>query len=1066
MMKRLVKMRLINWHRFQDETIPFSISTVITGANGAGKSTILDALQYVLTRDTKHFNKAAHEKGKRTLNSYIRCKIGSENNPFLRTGQITSHIALEFRDDEKRKSFVVGSVIDSYSEQQDVKYKYYLIDNTTISKLTFIDEQRVLSTVQFKSVNNIDYIPTQRDARRKIKDFFGKIDDKFFDLIPKALAFKEITDIKSFVNNYVLNEKNIDIDRLRKDVRTYQDFKKVLDNIKLRISELKLLSDNYHRYQTILDNIQKYEVFSLFADRDSYQESINKAQNENKEYNYQLKNINDNINEIKQKIEIETQLIDNLNSELSSNAEYLALQNINANIAIYKQNKDDCANGYNSFNEALKKVNSNQKALRSYFSNEFNYIDSQDFNDLEKKINELIETKNSKQDQLKRELFDVDNVISKLKEEILITQKEISGLKEKKPTYEQNVTILKDSITNLLLSSNKQANISTLCELLEIKDESWRNAIEGYLNTQRFYLVVENDSYDLAASQYHQLKKKKNVTGVGLINPNKLMDIEPIENSLFEEVTSANKTAQLYSKMVLGKVKKCDSVDNLKKYTVAITKDCMKYQNNVLLAIKADIYKKPYIGTGAIEKQLQIANNKLASLNDTLKENNVKRDKIISLLALLDTTNETKLSLNLPLAKLYLDNEDKISNLLKQKEEIMQNSTFIDKQFQIDEHRKKRADLESQKELSLVQRGLIDGAIKSNESLINNLSSTINILNDRLNQYSDCEQLNEEYHKMIKSRNIKYTSDYFNNNKNSLEKEKQDIIATIVRLMSDYKNNHQFGAAASIDNYNEYEKEYLSLVNSKLIEYESKVNEAQQSAEIEFREDFLSKMHNYIKDARNSIKELNKTLKEIPFNHEKYEFTIEPAKNYENFYKMINDESNISEGISLFTGDFNSRYQLEIEELFTKLSSDEITGSDSLEIYTDYRNYMDYDIKVTDLRSNDYYLYSKVSAEKSGGEIQTPFYITVAASFRQMYDSAIENSKAGLIMIDEAFNNMDDQRIESIMKFMKQLNLQVIISCPTERLQYISQNATTTLIVLTDTDGKRSYVEDYSHEEI
>ena len=35
-MKILKKVRLINWHRFQDETIEFAESVLLSGENGAG----------------------------------------------------------------------------------------------------------------------------------------------------------------------------------------------------------------------------------------------------------------------------------------------------------------------------------------------------------------------------------------------------------------------------------------------------------------------------------------------------------------------------------------------------------------------------------------------------------------------------------------------------------------------------------------------------------------------------------------------------------------------------------------------------------------------------------------------------------------------------------------------------------------------------------------------------------------------------------------------------------------------------------------------------------------------
>ena len=66
-MKKLTRLKLINWHRFSDVTIDFGDSTLISGENGAGKSTLLDAIQFVVTCSTNHFNKAAHENGKRNL---------------------------------------------------------------------------------------------------------------------------------------------------------------------------------------------------------------------------------------------------------------------------------------------------------------------------------------------------------------------------------------------------------------------------------------------------------------------------------------------------------------------------------------------------------------------------------------------------------------------------------------------------------------------------------------------------------------------------------------------------------------------------------------------------------------------------------------------------------------------------------------------------------------------------------------------------------------------------------------------------------------------------------------
>ena len=51
------------------------------------------------------------------------------------------------------------------------------------------------------------------------------------------------------------------------------------------------------------------------------------------------------------------------------------------------------------------------------------------------------------------------------------------------------------------------------------------------------------------------------------------------------------------------------------------------------------------------------------------------------------------------------------------------------------------------------------------------------------------------------------------------------------------------------------------------------------------------------------------------------------------------------------------------------------------------------------------------AVEKSGGETQTPYYVAIAASFAQMYSG---RETVRILMLDEAFNNMDEDRIESM----------------------------------------------------
>ena len=137
-----------------------------------------------------------------------------------------------------------------------------------------------------------------------------------------------------------------------------------------------------------------------------------------------------------------------------------------------------------------------------------------------------------------------------------------------------------------------------------------------------------------------------------------------------------------------------------------------------------------------------------------------------------------------------------------------------------------------------------------------------------------------------------------------------------------------------------------------------------------------------------------------------------------------------------------------MDRLFERLTADnEADTEKELAKFIDYRNFMTYDIKITD-RNNNISYYSKGGKGKSGGETQTPFYVFIAASFNQLCAKnrfSMKNSPICLMFLDEAFNNMDESRIETMMKFYSKLKIQLIISVPTQRAATILSYSDTAL---------------------
>jgi uncharacterized protein YPO0396 len=123
--KTLCRVQLVNWHFFENERIALNGSTLISGENTSGKSTVLDAIQLVLTTNSRKFNMAANEKGNRDLKGYVRCKVGNEDETYHRKGTVPANVALEFYEEKTDSYFVLGVHLLSQDEESLVVKRWY-----------------------------------------------------------------------------------------------------------------------------------------------------------------------------------------------------------------------------------------------------------------------------------------------------------------------------------------------------------------------------------------------------------------------------------------------------------------------------------------------------------------------------------------------------------------------------------------------------------------------------------------------------------------------------------------------------------------------------------------------------------------------------------------------------------------------------------------------------------------------------------------------------------------------------------------------------------------------------
>lgn len=184
-----------------------------------------------------------------------------------------------------------------------------------------------------------------------------------------------------------------------------------------------------------------------------------------------------------------------------------------------------------------------------------------------------------------------------------------------KNEIQELINLLKEK---LFMHYGKYVEVKPLCEYLEVKDESWRNALEAYLNTQRFDIIIDPEYFEYALLVYEEYKNKRGIYGVGIVDVAKLKKYDNIEidGTLADQLICKNTYAKWYVNMLLRYVKCVDDARDLRKHRTAITRTVMLYKNYTVRALNPRSYKVPFIGYNAIKIQMKQLEVQLTNLKE------------------------------------------------------------------------------------------------------------------------------------------------------------------------------------------------------------------------------------------------------------------------------------------------------------------------------------------------------------------------------------------------------------------------------------------------------------------
>lgn len=1062
-MKKLVKVRLINWHYLSNETIVLNGNTLLTGPNASGKSTIMDAITYVLTAGDTVFNLAANEKGKRDLRGYVKCKLGMDDKEYLRNGDVTGHIALEFYDERTGNSFTVGAVIDAFGDLTPVKSIFYRSSEPINDSMFISDAKTIYGTVDFRKHNPLfEYFLTKKEAKKGFRNAFGSINEDFYRLIPKALAFKPIADVKEFIYQNILEEKEIDVTAIQDSIRAYKELEVTLKQIQAKISDLKEIDVIYQEILKIQENKNYIEYLMHLFDVEAVKNEINEAKSLiSKEEQLRI-NKEQEIIDIDRESQALQERARELYNLLQSNDTFKAEEYVNreilktqANITSLEANQQAFLKRSSTFKDiinALRKL-SDEKIYQDAANINLSLINQNAVEEAKVRLrdfNNRIQTIRNKKNQL---LGSLQTKMNELIDNINQISSAVRGLQQNKLNYNPQLVSLRNEIAEgLKRIYNYDVNVHIFAELCEITDPEWADTVEIFLGNRRFNLIVEPRYYDQALQIYARIKDRYRLYGIGLINTKQIAKYTKYEkNSLASIIDSENSDARAYINYSCGSVIMVNDAMELEKYPQSITNDRLIYRGYTVSSLNPNV-EKPFMGKNAASKATEIWQEKAKQAKEAYVTLNEELEAVNAEIELLEQIDVRPLIEDLD-KELMLQKEINALEDLKRQAYKTKNATPSELQ---DDYEKVQATIKANEEKKMkisMELGSIDARIKNLNELILSKNTELQTLTENLKTLAGdnavlVERAKAEYQAIVAASSFKQAMANYEERYRSEEGSYVTLTDNLVAKQYAYVNRYNSVLPIGISEISKFMAELNKLEKSELISYEQKVRQAREAAEVVFKEDFIAKLRNNILTAEQEIGKINETLSNIKFGNDRYEFIFPRSSEYAQFYDMVTSELvDLNQG--LFTYDFQNKYNEQITELFESLSVDELNSNGAMNKFTDYRTYMDYDIRIIN-GDGETMTYSKVFKEKSGGETQVPFYVAIIASFVRVYTKTgfSGGDPIGLVMFDEVFDKMDGNRMRAMMSFINSMPLQVIIACPPQRMDILEEYADTTLIMV------------------
>ena len=1080
--KVFTRMCLNNWGGIDHKVLEFhEYVNLFSGKSGSGKSTVMDAIQVILygSFSPSFLNKAADDaKNRRSVLSYLRGeqKDGSANR---KDCDFCSVIALEIEDTGTHITTCIGIAFEVRKSDSEIKKFVYFSHSGKMPESEYLTEQGVCYSNQ--EIKKLVSARTKSDDNRgkgEVNRIYGSkeaylgtlydvilgyIDqNRFITMEKSAIALKMTNGTGQFIRDYMFpkNTSNT-IATISEQLDSYRQIKEKIEDLRKRIellSEIQASGKELVRLQT---DIVRAEAMIRCIGIEDLRARIQAAEDDKRNLAEKQEQCKKKVQELSASREEAQQKLIQVSADLKASdlggkqQQYEELDERSRMLADNTRQWQKILQGMKNWEE--------DDVITDYISNPvLNMIAELNQGRVTEELCQNLHLKiESAKQNIEDEVEDYRDQRREIGKQLKEKKRLVDDMKHDRKPYDENLRSARSALSQQLSDRYGQTvKVQIFADLFDVQEEEWKNAIEGRMGRLKHSLITEPQYAHEAAVLFRNMKQYENVD---LINSKAIADSKPdcMEGSLYEAVKTQEAYVDVCLRRYLGHIIKCRSVEELEQVRDGVTPDCYSYSNFIFRHLK----KKDYTTRACIGRRVSKA--RLAEYEKDVEELSRQEMQLDDLLRRLKEARDFECLKDEPSHYVKLSRAgEELARVNKKKMELEETIRSL-REGAYKELEEKEQSL--QKQVKMVQEELdqTQGELARLGSRIGELSgeneSRRQQLEEKLQGYVPNEALEQEVWELLKKQSGQAVINRKKAQVADLEEKEQAQAETLRAARNRYIFAYPAGPFNGAETSNEaYEKLLEKYLTDFEPAYEEEFKKKCASIYKSLRENVIATIHGDIKAAKRHAYEINRLLRETNFSDSTYQIKIEPAKNENGqFFDMLMaeeldsknlDNAGIDGQISFGEDAFYQKYEQKIKLLTDKFmppkDEDEHLRAQKrkeMEQYADYRNYLSFSMfeQVTDengtvIREN---FVDDMAGRDSGGEGQNPKYVALLAGFAMLYmQQSKRDSKIKLVLLDEAFSKMDQERSAVCLKYARKMDLQLIVCVPDECLQSLIRN--------------------------